>query len=259
MWSFDEWRQRRILTHAKIDEALWQRAWQRLPLLHGLGVDEIERLHGLVVLFLHDKVIEPVQGLELDDEQRLHIALLACLPILNLGFDWYDGWVEVVVYGGDFIATHDDEMDEVGLVHHHRHVLSGEAWSHGPVIFSWGSVQTAGQGGSHNVVVHEMAHKLDMLNGAANGYPPLHAEMKHQRWSEVFAAAFDDFARRVAAGQRTEIDDYAVENPAEFFAVFSEYFFDEPRLLQHHYPDVYQQLCLFYRQDPVNRYPAAAR
>lgn len=257
MWSFDQWRWQRILKHGAIDDVLWEAVWERLPLLHGLSVAEIERLRSLAVLFLHDKVIEPVQGFELGDEQRLQIALLACLPILNLGFEWYDGWVEVVVYRGEFIKA-DDVVDEAGLVQHHQDVLSGEAWLHGPVILSWANIVEAGEGHGHNVVIHEMAHKLDMLNGAANGYPPLHPEMKHQAWSDAFSAAFADLTHRIERGEHSDFNSYAVTNPAEFFAVFSEYFFDAPWLLLRHYPEVYHQLSLFYRQNPVNRYPASA-
>ncbi len=252
MWSFEHWRQQRILKRSAIDDALWNTLWSQLPLLHGLTAAEGERLRALALLFLHDKVIEPVQGLVLDEAARLRIAVLACLPILNLGFEWYDGWVEVVVYADEFINGR-DEVDEAGLVHHHHNVLSGEAWSHGPVIFSWASVLAAGQGDGHNVVIHEMAHKLDMLNGVANGFPPLHVEMKQQAWSDAFAAAYGDFSRRIANDEHSEINSYAATNPAEFFAVCSEYFFDAPWQLLHHYPDVYHQLSLFYRQAPVRR------
>lgn len=252
MWSFERWRWQRILKQGGIDDVLWNSVVSQLPLLHGLTPAEGKRLRTLALLFLHDKVIEPVQGLTLDEAGRLRIAVLACLPILNLDFDWYDGWVEVVVYAGEFINDR-DEVDEAGLVHRHHNVLSGEAWSHGPVILSWASVLAAGQGWGHNVVIHEMAHKLDMLNGVANGFPPLHAEMKPQAWSDAFAAAYADLGRRVANGERSEINSYAATNPAECFAVCSEYFFDAPWQLLHHYPEVYRQLSLFYCQEPVRR------
>ena len=252
MWSFERWRRQRILKNSAIDDALWNAVVSQLPLLRGFTAAEMGRLRSLALLFLHDKVIEPVQGLALDQAGRLRIAVLACLPIMNLDFDWYDGWVEVVVYAGEFVAGH-DEVDEIGLVRHHHNVLSGEAWSHGPVVLSWASVLAAGQGAGHNVVIHEMAHKLDMLNGVANGFPPLHDGMKQQAWSDAFAAAYADIGRRVASGEHSEIDSYAATTPAECFAVCSEYFFDAPWRLLHHYPDLYRQLSLFYRQAPVRR------
>lgn len=252
MWVFEQWRQRRILKQSDIDDILWSSVTSQLPLLHRFTTAEMKRLRVLVQLFLHDKVIEPVQGLMLDEAGRLRIAILACLPILKLDFSWYDGWVELVIYPDDFINSHGD-VDEAGLVHSEHNVLSGEAWSQGPVILSWTSILAAGQGRGHNVVIHEMAHKLDMLNGAANGFPPLHARMKQQAWSDAFAAAYEDLSRRVANGGHSEINSYAATNPAECFAVCSEYFFDAPELLLHHYPDVYRQLSLFYRQEPARR------
>jgi Mlc titration factor MtfA (ptsG expression regulator) len=102
-------------------------------------------------------------------------------------------------------------------------------------------------------VIHEFAHKLDMLNGDANGFPPLHKGMSRADWSRAFSAAFDDLVRRVEAGEETEIDPYAAESPAEFFAVISEAFFEIPDLLRTVYPEVYRQLSLFYRQDPASR------
>jgi Mlc titration factor MtfA (ptsG expression regulator) len=102
-------------------------------------------------------------------------------------------------------------------------------------------------------VIHEFAHKLDMLNGVANGFPPLHAGMSRARWSDAFSAAYDDFCRRTDSGEELEIDDYAAENPAEFFAVMSEAFFESPLAVRQLYPGVYSQLVEFYRQDPAAR------
>jgi len=99
-------------------------------------------------------------------------------------------------------------------------------------------------------VIHEFAHKLDMLNGAANGFPPLHADMKAEQWSRVFEDAYEDFCFRVGNRELTPIDSYAAEDPGEFFAVVSELFFEIPDAVRESYPDVYQQLVIFYRQDP---------
>jgi Mlc titration factor MtfA (ptsG expression regulator) len=102
-------------------------------------------------------------------------------------------------------------------------------------------------------VIHEFAHKLDMRNGAANGLPPLHKNMARAQWARTFAAAYEDFCRRVDTGESTMIDPYASESPAEFFAVLSEVFFETPVLLKQCYPAVYEQMRLFYRQDPATR------
>jgi len=110
-----------------------------------------------------------------------------------------------------------------------------------------------------NVVVHEFAHKLDMLNGGANGYPPLHRGMDRRSWSEAFGAAYRDLCARVDAGEDTVIDPYASESPGEFFAVLSEAFFELPDVVEAEYPRVYAQLAQFYRQDPLARLPSRTR
>jgi Mlc titration factor MtfA (ptsG expression regulator) len=108
-----------------------------------------------------------------------------------------------------------------------------------------------------NVVIHEFAHKLDMLNGDVDGYPPLHPGMERRTWTDAFTRAYEDFCRRVDRGESTSIDPYAAESPGEFFAVLSEAFFERPERVGDDYPDVYAQLAQFYRQDPYARHQAA--
>ncbi|MFO7603965.1 MAG: M90 family metallopeptidase, partial [Gammaproteobacteria bacterium] len=131
--------------------------------------------------------------------------------------------------------------------------LAGESWQTGPVVLAWDEAARAGELDGHNLVIHEFAHKLDMLNGEANGFPPLPASMSPRTWTEVFSAAFADFQQRCAQHAAQPIDCYAATSPAEFFAVLSEVFFERPKLLQHHYAGVYEQLRLYYRQDPLAR------
>jgi Mlc titration factor MtfA (ptsG expression regulator) len=102
-------------------------------------------------------------------------------------------------------------------------------------------------------VIHEFAHKIDMLNGDANGFPPLHADMDRDRWVRVFTRAYEDFCAALERGEETVIDSYASEHPSEFFAVLSEVFFELPLVVRAQYADVYDQLSRFYRQDPVAR------
>jgi len=236
----------------ELPESAWRAALARLPLLQGLSADEMTRLRQLALRFLRDKQITPAGGLELTDRMRLMIALQACLPILNLDPDYYAGWVEVIVYPGQFVPEH-EYTDEAGVVHVTRHAMAGEAWLQGPVVLSWADVAVAGGADGFNVVIHELAHKLDMLNGGADGFPPLHPGMNTQAWTRIFSAAYADFSRRVDRGEDTLLDPYATENPGEFFAVLSEAFFEIPHGLKDSYPDVYGQLAAFYRQDPAAR------
>ncbi|MDP1611908.1 MAG: zinc-dependent peptidase [Sulfuritalea sp.] len=242
------WRQRRA-DRLDIDEALWSQVEAGLPFLGHLSQDERAHLRQLARQFIAEKQWSGAQGLRLTPRIQVTIALQACLPILYLGLDWYAGWVGIVVYPGDFVIPR-RMMDEDGVVHEYEDDVMGEAWYGGPVLISW--FDRAEEADGINVVIHEFAHKLDMKSGDADGLPPLHAGMSRQRWIEVMSRAFEDFQRRVDGGEETALDPYAAELPAEFFAVSSEAFFEEPAMLYAEYPEVYEQLKSFYRQDPAS-------
>jgi len=252
MFGFGQWRRRRILSKFGVDDATWQRMAGRFSFVARLNDEERSRLRELAILFMHAKQISAAGGLELNQEMKLGIAVQACILILELGIEHYDGWVEVIVYPDEFVSGHEFRNRE-GLVELDKASYAGQAWLRGPVILSWADVEHAGEMDGMNVVIHEFAHKLDMLNGDANGFPPLHAGMDRQRWSQAFNAAFQDLSKRVTAGEQSEIDPYATESPGEFFAVVSEAFFEMPDIVKAVYPLVYEQLALFYRQDPASR------
>lgn len=221
------------------------------PVLARRSAEELTRLRALALLFLHEKHLEPAGGVDLDDEKRLKIAALACLPILNLGLDCYDTFAAVIVYAGEFVIRDRQYEDEDGVVHTGDDVLSGEAWEQGPVILAWSEVAESGRGDGFNVVAHEFCHKLDMLSGEADGVPPLHREMRLVEWTAAFDAAYDDLVEQLEDGVEPWLDPYAAEDPAELFAVCCEMFFDVPADLAEAYPDVYAQLAAFFRQDPA--------
>lgn len=252
--SFRSWRRRRAARQLPISPAQWLDAEYALPFLDRLGDDERERLRGLAREFIADKEWSGARGLQLTAAMQLSIALQACLPILELGLDWYDGWVGIVVYPGDFVIPR-QSTDSDGIVHEYEDAVLGEAWEGGPVLLSW--FADMAELGDVNIVIHEFAHKLDMSNGASDGMPALHRNMNPAEWQTAFAAAYAGFCRRIDAGEDTAIDPYAAENPAEFFAVTSEVFFEAPDLLLEEYPAIYSQLRDFYRQDPL-RYCIAA-
>lgn len=243
-----------------IPDALWRRTVAGLPFLAALDAEEEARLRALATDFLASKEFSTAGGLELSDTISVAIAAQGCLPILNLGLDWYRGWVGIVVYPDEFVIPRRTE-DEFGVVHEYDDVASGEAWEGGPLLVSWRDAQMAG--GGYNVVIHEFAHKLDMLNGEADGVPPLPSQIARKEWEETLLAAYDDFCARVdeadAAGEETLLDPYASETTGEFFAVMSETFFEEPDLLRAEYPEFYRLLTRFYRQDPGLRPPPRAR
>jgi len=244
------WRRKRILTSSRLDDALWQRVASRFGFVLRLDQDERARLRGLCVLFLHEKQLSATGDFELNDEMKLGIAIQACILILYLDLDYYRNWVEIIVYPAEFMPRQ-EFRNEHGLVETDHRAFAGQAWFRGPVILSWANVESAWTGGDGNVVIHEFAHKLDMLNGSANGFPQLHSNMNRQQWSQVFTDAYADLRHKVRAGEPAEINAYATESPAEFFAVVSESFFQSPDVLYRIYPGVYAQLALYYRQDPL--------
>lgn len=246
------WWQEHIIHRSTVTDAEWREAFQKLPLLHYLSEQEKEKLKRLAILFLYYKSLEGIGDLQITTSIKLIIALQACLPILNLGLNWYEGWVSVIIYPGAF-SRPSREIDMYGIEHIGRSYLSGESWERGPVILSWDDSVHHGAIDGRNVVIHEFTHKLDMRNGRANGFPPLHKGMSAQQWSEVFNNAYSDFVARIDQHIPIPIDHYAATSAAEFFAVISELFFEKPATLKMYYPKIYDLLVQFYHQDPLNR------
>lgn len=241
-----------MLARADLSTAAWAKAFQVLPSIQPLRDEEALRLRELAALFLHEKNFEAVQGLALNGFMQQVIALQACLPVLNLGIDWYRDLLAVVVYP-DIFLSEISEHDESGLVHHYHEARSGEAWEHGALLLAWSEIEAGFGLVGHNVVLHEIAHVIDSANGSANGHPPLPSSMSAQAWADDLGAAFAHFSARVDDDEDTVIDPYASESPAEFFAVFTEVFFETPAVMVEEYPRVYRQFSEFYRQDPLLR------
>ena len=251
-----------------IDPALWRRATSSWLFMRGVTADESGKLRGICERFLHAKRFAGTHELEVTEEMRVAIAAQACILVLELGEEWYEGWSDIIVYPSQF-APEREYLDEDGVMHVTRDAMAGEAWLGGPVILSYEDVAMAADEearvAGYNVVIHEFAHKLDMRSGDPNGFPPLHRDMSAARWKEAFAGAYEDFCARVDAAEALPerrvqgaldalpIDPYAAESAGEFFAVVSEAFFETPELLVPAYPAVYEQLRLFYRQDPHAR------
>lgn len=231
-----------------VGEETWQRVEARLRCLGHLNATDRQRLRNLCLDFLAEKEFHGAHGFVLTDDILLAIALQACLPILNLGLEAYRGWIGVVVYRGDFMIPR-EVVDEAGVIHEYDEPALGEAWPGGPVILSWPDDPAAVDGA--NVVIHEFAHKLDMLDGQVDGRPLLPGGLAPSRWSAEMEAARQSVARLVERGLPTYLDPYAAEDGAEFFAVASEAFFDDPQGLRRAHPKVYELLARFYRQDPA--------
>ena len=235
-----------------IADALWRDAVAACPLAQRLAPDDRQRLRLLAARFLQRKRIYPT-GTELDGIQRLLIAMQACLPVLRIGFRALRGWQGVVVYPGEFKVRHSHHDGSTGVVTEREQVLTGEAWQIGPLVLSWAAVQQdlAQPWDGYNVVAHEIAHKLDMLDGPPDGVPPLPRGMSRRAWIDTFQRAYDDLVGAVRRGQPTQIDEYAATNPGEYFAVVSELHFSDPARLEHAEPGVASLLRAYYGPSPA--------
>lgn len=237
---------------AVIDAAAWAAVRRAVPVLRAQDAAAQQALRALAQRFLRRKAISPVAGLALDAHQRAVLATLACLPVQQLGFDWLDGWHELIVYPGQFGVRRHHHDEDSGVVSEWDDELAGEAWDRGPLILSWADVEgdLAEPAAGFNVVAHEIAHKLDALDGTMDGTPPLRRGMRRAEWVRAFQPAYDALCADVDAERETPIDPYAAEGPDEFFAVVSEYHFSAPALLAEAMPAVAGQLTAFYGPSP---------
>lgn len=248
------WRDNRRIKKMGLTAAQWETAIADWLVMQRYQGAERDALRDMTFRFLARKNFTSGSGFQFTDAMCLKIATMACVPILHLGLDWYNRWRTVIVYEGGFIPNRSHRSHD-GVVHAKGPALSGEAWFRGPVILSWEAVNEAGGqvsfGKASNVVIHEVAHKLDMLRDGANGAPPMHPDMRPGEWHAVFTAAWDRLQHAYQHDQPLPLNAYGLTSPAEFFAVCSETFFEAPQTMQEHMPEVYRLLCQFYRQQPV--------
>jgi Mlc titration factor MtfA (ptsG expression regulator) len=260
-----------------IPDALWKRTLVRYPFLQRRDEDDRQELRRLTSLFLDRKEFSTAGGLRLTDAMAVAIAAQACLPVLRLGLDPYNGFVGIVIHP-DAVVAKREVVDEDGVLHAYDEVLAGEAMEGGPVMLSWPDVRQGGllavntrtevdvggetgvdKGRGYNVVIHEFAHVLDMAHGGANGMPALPQDLSAVLWSETMRRELHSLQARVEDGQDTVLDPYGTTGPEEFFAVASEAFFVTPAGMQSEHPALYALFCRYYRQDPVQDRPPSRR
>ena len=245
-----------MLRQRAIPDDLWRLTLARYPFVNWRTTDELLALRRLATLFLARKEFSGAAGFEVSDEIAVAVAVQACLPVIHLGLDAYDGFVGIVMHADEVVARR-QRTDDDGVVHEYDEPLAGEAMDGGPVMLSWQDVAQAGESAQwgYNVVVHEFAHVLDMADGAADGMPPLPDRAARAAWAEVLNAGYQRLADALDAGQDTLLDPYAAESIDEFFAVASETFFVAPHDLIEEHPDLYRLLAGYYRQDPARHAP----
>ncbi len=249
------WRERqRQALRTKPFPAAWRDILKRrVPYVRRLPADLQLQLKQHIQVFLKEKAFIGCDGLQVTDEMRVTIAAQACLLILNRPSGYYPNLRQILVYAGSFIVDR-DHTDGMGVAHRARQVLAGESWSEGQVILSWqdtldgAAIVDDGQ----NVAIHEFAHQLDQETGQANGAPLLARRAHYRRWSTVLGNEFAALQARTNQGEAGLFSDYGATDPAEFFAVISEVFFEQPADMQASHPALYRELSQFYQLDPLS-------
>ena len=247
--AYTRWRDRSI--HRRPFPAAWLSVLQAsLPVYAALPPDQQSRLRDMMKFFIARKTFYGCGGLTITDEMRVIIAAEACLLVLNRNGALYPKLKSILVYPTAF-RTDREEHQADGTVASGRHSLLGESWNNGRVILSWDDVTrgVADFSDGHNVVLHEFAHQLDAESGSTNGAPPLRSN-SYRAWAAVFTENFEDLGLRSIKGLETVMDEYGATNPAEFFAVATETFFEKPHRLYKRRPELYQELQQYYQLDP---------
>ena len=224
---------------------------RRVPYIRRLPVNLQRQLEEHIQVFIAEKQFVGCGDLKISDEVRVTIAAQACLLILNRRTDYYPNLRQILVYPGAFVIDR-LRAEPSGVLQEQRQVLSGESWTHGQVVISW---EDALEGAAivddgRNVVIHEFAHQLDQQKGYANGAPWLGSRHRYSRWSQVMGWEFARLQEQAATQQPALFSYYGASNPAEFFAVVSEVFFEQPRAMAAMHPELYRELRALYRVDP---------
>jgi len=225
---------------------------KNLSFFYKMPTDLQLQLKDKMKIFLSEKQFIGHQGQEITEEVRVTIAAQACLLLLNRNTDFYPFLKTIAVYPAAFV-TNRAMQDGSGVEQRDSRVLLGESWNRGKVILSWKDSASGGANfeDGHNLVIHEFAHQLDGESGITNGAPPLSKDQDYDQWSQVLSEEFEHLRHSTQRGEATLIDKYGATNPAEFFAVTSEVFFERPQDLNQHHPKLYQQLKNYYQVDPT--------
>lgn len=222
-----------------------------VPFYARLPPDDQRELQGHIQVFLAEKRFEGCGGVTITDEIRVTIAAYACVLLLHRETDYYPLLVTILVYPHPFVVSR-YQAGPAGQVIEAAQTLAGESWRHGNVVLAWDEVQHSAFDlhDGHNVVLHEFAHQLDEEDGSANGAPVLPGRSMYGAWARILGTDYSELVRDMEEGRQSVLDQYGATNPAEFFAVATETFFEAPAKLRSSHPELYAELLLYYRQDP---------
>ena len=232
---------------------LWQAIInQNLPIYPVLSADERRRLQGHIQVFLAEKQFLGCQGLQVTEEMKITIAAVACLLLLNERGRYFSKLRSILVYPSTYLVQQKSSLGNY-VVEENWVARLGESWANNQLVLSWEQIKrdTSNWQDGHNVILHEFAHQLDQEDGKAEGVPILPKNLDYSTWAKVMTQEYQKFRHDVEGGIKTVIDSYGATNPAEFFAVATETFFEKPRQLLEKQPILYRLLQRYYQLNPV--------
>jgi Mlc titration factor MtfA (ptsG expression regulator) len=228
---------------------------ENIAIYDKLSEQERGELKRLTLLFLDGKEFEGCGGLEITDEIRVTIAAEASLLLLNRNItESYPKLHTVLVYPHAYVASSRDFVGSQGVIEDVPSVRLGESWQDGEIVLAWDHAKSGARNfdDGRNVVLHEFSHKLDQASGTANGAPILEDRSSYKTWGMVLSRDFRELRDEVEHHKKDVIDAYGATNPAEFFAVATETFFEKPARLRENHPELFEELRKYYKLDPGN-------
>lgn len=251
MFLFKKWRRNRR-ARQKFPEQWLSIIRKNVPFYNTLPSQQKQQLHHDILIFIAEKYFEGCGGLKITDEIKVTIAAQACVLLLGRKTDYYPSLSSILVYPSAFIATRQEHLAS-GVVAEGPHVLLGESWRHGSIVLSWDDVKhgAADIADGQNVVFHEFAHQIDTSSGKGDNSMVLKNNSSYIAWARALQKDYEKLKHAVAQNRPTFLNKYGATNPAEFFAVATEFFFEKPKKLKETHPDLYKELQQFYQQDPA--------
>jgi MtfA peptidase len=252
LFRFKKWRREKLLSKELTSE--WMEIIKKNVQFYGfLPPDMKKELHGLINIFLDEKTFEGCEGLELTDEIKITIATQACLLLLGRKSDIYPTLRTILVYPHAYFAPLKQRMEDGSIIEGYQARL-GESWSRGQVVLAWDEIlqDTNDIHDGHNLVFHEFAHQLDNESGAAEGIPDFDKRSSYIVWARVLTKEYNNLISDIIHHKHPLLDQYGATNPAEFFAVTTEYFFERPIELKNLHPELYEQFKNFYKLDTAS-------
>ncbi|MBX2852766.1 MAG: zinc-dependent peptidase [Phycisphaeraceae bacterium] len=250
MFGYFRNKRRKRLRNTPLPGAWWDIIDENVPLVRGMDKPDRKELGGIIQILIHEKTFEGCGGLEITDTIRLTILAQAAVLLLNRDTGYYPTLKTILVYPSTYFANHQEVLPD-GTVVEGKQARLGESWYRGSLVLAWDNVQSSAwnHDDGRNVTLHEFAHQLDGVATGMDGAPDLNCSERYRSWARVLGDEYATLSEKLHKGHKTKLDPYAATNPPEFFAVATEYFFEKPGMMRRHYPELYDELAAFYKQD----------